>query len=144
MLFDYQIYTTRRDEMVNITSMVRESVLKSGVENGTCLVYNPHTTAAITINEGSDPDVTADMIMAMDKLIPQKDGYNHFEGNSAAHIKSSLFKTNTQLIVHDGDLLLGRWQAVYFCEFDGPRQRKFYVKIQKDSDENIMEDINKN
>lgn len=140
MLFEYQIYTTRQNEMVNITGMINESVAKSGVKEGTCIVFNPHTTAAITINEGADPDVTSDILMEMSKIVPQSDNYRHFEGNSAAHIKSSLFKTSTQIIIHEEKPLLGTWQAIYFCEFDGPRQRKFYVKVQKDMEEPVVLD----
>lgn len=144
MLFNYQIYTTRQNEMVNITGMVNESIAKSGVENGICVVFNPHTTAAITINEGTDPDVLSDMLMELGKIVPHSDGYKHFEGNSAAHIKSSLFKTSTQIILCDGKPLLGMWQAIYFCEFDGPRNREFYIKILQDpkiEDQNISNDI---
>jgi len=134
MLEKITLSTSKRDEMVNITRFVQKCVDNSGVEEGMCMVYNPHTTAAITVNESSDPDVTADILIELDKIVPWRDGYRHFEGNSAAHIKSSMFHTSTQLMVHEGRLLLGQWQAIYFCEFDGPRSRTFYVKIMPDSD----------
>ena len=115
--------------MLNIDSQVSEAVRKSGVSDGICLVYVPHTTAGVTINENADPDVVRDIIMEMNKMAPYNDHYRHSEGNSAAHIKSSLFSASITLIVHDGQLLQGVWQSVFFCEFDGPRSRRFYVKV---------------
>jgi secondary thiamine-phosphate synthase enzyme len=126
------VRTRKNVEMVDITSDVRKVVRGSGVTSGTCLVFCPHTTAGITINENADPDVVRDMVMEMNKVIPFDDGYRHGEGNSAAHIKSTLFGPSLQLIIEKGDLVLGTWQGVYFCEFDGPRQRRVHIKIQKD------------
>jgi secondary thiamine-phosphate synthase enzyme len=118
--------------MVDITSKVREAVRSSGVSSGLCLVFCPHTTAGITINENADPDVVRDMVMEINKVIPLDDGYHHGEGNSAAHIKSTLYGPSLQLIIDGNDLVLGTWQGVYFCEFDGPRNRKVHVKVVKD------------
>ena len=119
-----------QSEMIEITAQVRDAIVASGVVSGIALVYTPHTTAAITINENADPDVTIDMVKAMDKLIPHEDGYRHLEGNSAAHIKSSLFGASVQLIVDQGQPVLGTWQGVYFCEFDGPRRsRQVHIQV---------------
>jgi len=123
------VRTGSRTELVDITADVREVVRKSGVASGLCLVFCPHTTAGLTINENADPDVVRDIIKETGKLVPADDGYRHSEGNSDAHIKSSLFGPSLQFIVEGGDLLLGTWQGVYFCEFDGPRSRKVYVKV---------------
>jgi len=115
-------------EMVDITSEVKAAIFDLGIRNGIILVYTPHTTAAITINENADPDVCRDMVMEINKIVPMQDGYRHLEGNSAAHIKSSLYGVSEYLIVNNDVLVLGTWQGIYFCEFDGPRQRKVYVK----------------
>ena len=114
--------------MIDITSEVREAVGILQIQDGFVLVYTPHTTAAITINENADPDVCRDMVMEINKIVPMQDGYRHLEGNSAAHIKSSLYGVSEQLIVDNGALVLGTWQGIYFCEFDGPRQRKVHIK----------------
>lgn len=118
-----------RCEMIDITSQVREAIRASGVVDGLALIYTPHTTAAITINENADPDVVHDMLNGLDQLVPLRDGYRHAEGNSAAHIKSSLFGASETLIVENGQTQLGTWQGVYFCEFDGPRSRKVLIKL---------------
>ena len=118
--------------MVDLTSRVREAVRSSGVPSGLCLVFCPHTTAGITINENADPDVVRDMVMEINKVVPMDDGYRHGEGNSAAHIKSTLYGPSLQIIVEDNDLVLGTWQGIYFCEFDGPRDRRVHVKVVKD------------
>lgn len=123
------VRTTKAVEMVDITSQVRQVVTSSGVTSGLCLVFCPHTTAGITINENADPDVVRDMLMEVNKVIPFDDGYRHGEGNSAAHIKSTLFGPSLQLIVDGNDLVLGTWQGIYFCEFDGPRDRRVHVKV---------------
>ena len=128
MLFQYTLSTPRED-FYNITAHVREAVTKSGVTNGIAVVYCPHTTAGITINENADPDVVRDMILGLSKAYPDHPEFRHGEGNSAAHLKASAIGSSVNVIVEDGRLLLGTWQGIYFCEFDPPRQRKFYVKI---------------
>ena len=123
------VSTSSRTEFVDVTAQVRAAVKKSGVKSGVCVLFVPHTTAAVTINENADPDVTRDMRTEIDKVIPFDDGYAHTEGNSAAHIKSSLVGCDQTLLVEKGAPVLGTWQGVYFCEFDGPRTRKLYVKV---------------
>lgn len=123
-----QVRSRQQVEMIDITREVREAVARLDIEDGIVLVYTPHTTAAITVNENADPDVCRDMVMEINKIVPMQDGYHHREGNSAAHIKSSLYGVSEQLIIDHGALLLGTWQGVYFCEFDGPRQRKVHIK----------------
>lgn len=129
MLLQFDIKTNSRIEMIDITDRVSEHIRKSKISDGLCLVYVPHTTAGITINEGADIDVQRDIIAELNKVIPFSDGYHHSEGNSAAHIKSSIIGASISLIINKGKLILGTWQAVYFCEFDGPRNRKVYIKI---------------
>ncbi len=129
MLYELVVPTATTTEFVNITSKVKDCVLKSGVQNGICYVYVPHTTAGLTINENADPDVVHDMLKVLNKVIPFDDRYLHMEGNSAAHIKASLMGLSQHLIISNGRLLLGTWQGIYFTEFDGPRRRKAYVKI---------------
>ena len=114
--------------MIDITSEVKSAVYEFNIKDGIFLVYTPHTTAGITINENADPDVCRDMVMEINKIVPMQDGYRHLEGNSAAHLKSSLFGASEQLIINNGELVLGTWQGIYFCEFDGPRQRMVYIK----------------
>lgn len=121
--------THARTEMVDITSKIQQSVRESGIESGICTVFVPHTTAGITINENADPDVVSDILKEVNKIVPFEDGYLHMEGNSAAHIKASMFGFSQQIIVEGGRLMLGTWQGIYFCEFDGPRNREVYVKI---------------
>lgn len=123
------VRTDRHTQMKDITDQVRQAVRDSGVQEGLCVVFTPHTTAAITINENADPDVVRDLNMELGKIIPWEDGYHHMEGNSAAHLKSSLVGASEQIIIEDGRLLLGTWQGIYFCEYDGPRQRRVHVKI---------------
>jgi len=132
MLFEFQIQSDSQTQFINITSKIREIVSKSGVKQGICHIFVPHTTAGITVNENADPDVVSDMLMELNKIIPFDDRYRHMEGNSAAHIKSSLMGCSTNVIIHNGTLLLGTWQGIYFTEFDGPRHRKVYVKIMED------------
>lgn len=115
--------------MIDITRRVQEFVNQSGIQNGVCTVFIPHTTAAVTINEDADPDVSRDMLVALDKLIPWQDNYHHQEGNSAAHLKSSLIGVSAQIMIEEGKLILGTWQGIYFCEFDGPRNRKANIYI---------------
>ncbi|MCD6312141.1 MAG: YjbQ family protein [Elusimicrobia bacterium] len=132
MIKSIELKTHGRTELIDITGDVASAVKLSGVKEGTAFVFVPHTTAAVTINENADPDVKRDILMEMNKLVPFDDGYSHAEGNSAAHIKSSLFGAGLTVIISGGKLLLGTWQSIYFCEFDGPRNRRFCVKIQKD------------
>jgi secondary thiamine-phosphate synthase enzyme len=122
--------TSRREELVDITSSVENAVGKSGISSGLCVLYCPHTTAGITVNEGADPSVAQDMVMGLQKLIPGDWNFSHMEGNSDAHIKASLIGPSETVIVDDGRIVLGTWQRVFFCEFDGPRKRVFFVKIQ--------------
>ena len=129
MIFEIPLRTNSRTEFINITSQVHDAVVKSGVREGVCLVYAPHTTAGLTINENADPDVTEDIASSLEKLAPWKAGYEHMEGNSAAHIKSSILGVSKQIIVNGGRLVLGTWQGIFFVEFDGPRTRKVFVKV---------------
>ena len=123
------IRTNKHSEMKDITRQVQQVVTGSGVKEGICTVFIPHTTAAVTINENADPDVVRDFTMEIGKIVPWEDGYHHFEGNSAAHLKSSMIGFSEQIIIEDGRLVLGTWQGIYFCEYDGPRGRKVIVKI---------------
>ena len=125
----YDLRTSARSDMVNITERVRQAVRESGVTDGTVTVFVPHTTAGVTINENADPDVVRDLLYELDRMVPWEDGYHHFEGNSAAHIKATLTGASVQVIIENGKLLLGTWQGIYFCEYDGPRNRHFLVKI---------------
>lgn len=129
MLQEFSVATHSRVEFVRLTKEVQKVVAESGVQNGLCHVYVPHTTAGVTINEGADPDVQRDMIMELNKIVPFEDGYLHAEGNSAAHIKASMMGSAASVFVQDGRLVLGTWQAIFFCEFDGPRNRRVLVNI---------------
>ncbi len=124
----FSVHTTDRTGMSNITAQVSDAVKKSGIQNGLCYVYIPHTTAGVTINESADPDVVSDMVMELNKVIPFQDRYLHSEGNSAAHIKTTLVGSSENIIVEDGRLMLGTWQGIFLCEFDGPRTRQVWVK----------------
>ncbi|MGD9343229.1 MAG: secondary thiamine-phosphate synthase enzyme YjbQ [Desulfuromonadales bacterium] len=115
-------------ELIDITGDVMNCILQDDIVEGLAVIYTPHTTAAITINENADPDVSRDIIMGIDKLVPLHDEYRHLEGNSAAHIKSSLFGASETVVISQGKPVLGTWQGVYFCEFDGPRQRRIHVQ----------------
>lgn len=123
------INTKCRDSMIDITNIINEEINQRKINNGICVVYIPHTTAGITINENADSDVVKDLIRKLDEIIPWNDNYRHLEGNSAAHLKSTICGFSQTLIINDGKLVLGTWQSVYFCEFDGPRVRNFYIKI---------------
>ncbi len=126
----FDIRTASRNQFVEITGQVREAVKQSGVRAGCCLVYCPHTTAGLTINENADPDVVHDMLLWLNRTIPKdQSGFRHGEGNSDSHIKASLLGSSVMVIVEDGDLVLGQWQGIWFCEFDGPRTRKFMVQV---------------
>ena len=128
-MFKLNVETKEHAQLIDITGLVRSAVTESGVKEGICTVFVPHTTAAVTINENTDPNVTKDFIMEMDKIIPWMDGYRHLEGNSAAHLKSSIIGVSEQIPIENGRLVLGMWQGIYFCEFDGPRNRMVYVDI---------------
>ena len=121
--------TTAHSQMLAVTDRIQQAVDSSGVRAGVCHIYVPHTTAAVTINENADPIVVGDVLHAVDALVPWNDAaYRHAEGNSAAHVKAIFFGASETVPVNDGRLLLGTWQGVFFCEFDGPRQRHFFVK----------------
>lgn len=130
MVYNFNIHT-ERENFYNITSYVRQAVNESVVSDGIAVVYCPHTTAGITINENADPDVVTDLLYALDKTYPDRPQFRHLEGNSAAHLKASCIGSSVTVIIQDGSLLLGTWQGIYFTEFDGPRSRKFFVKIIK-------------
>jgi secondary thiamine-phosphate synthase enzyme len=126
----FSVKTHSREELIDITAEVRRAIEKSGISNGICVVYTPHTTAAITINENADPDVQSDMIRGMAHLDIESVRFDHMEGNSPAHIKSSLFGCSETIIVENGNPVLGTWQGIYFCEFDGARNRKVHVFVR--------------
>lgn len=123
------VNSEKRNEFVDISSKVKEVVRKSGVKEGVCFLFCAHTTAALTINENADPSVQDDIINYLNKLVPADKGYLHSEGNSDSHIKSSLLGASLQVIIEKSKLVLGTWQGIYFCDFDGPRSRKVYIKI---------------
>jgi len=125
---EFTIQTAGRSDFVDLTAQVQDAVAQLDVNDGVILVYVPHTTAAVTINEGADPDVVRDIDMELNKIVPWQDGYRHAEGNSAAHLKTSLVGSSELLIVVGGRLNLGTWQKIWFCEFDGPRRRR--VQLQ--------------
>ncbi len=132
-IFDqvFKLGTLKRSEMVDITAQIQEYVRKCGVDTGRVTVFCPHTTAAITINENADPDVQHDILLTLNELFPQhRSGYRHNENNSDSHIKASLFGASETILVKDSTLVLGTWQGIYFCEFDGPRTRKFMVTVE--------------
>lgn len=122
------VKTRSRIEMVDITSSVQKEISKSKTSNGTCHVYVPHTTAGITINEGADPAVCKDIMDKLNELVPANAGYRHMEGNADSHIKASLMGSSVFVVVENGHLVLGTWQKIFFCEFDGPRSRRAYVE----------------
>ncbi len=122
---------TEREQFYDITNQIQTTVAEANVSEGTCTIYCPHTTAGITINENADPDVVKDVLLGLDKAFPDRSEFRHMEGNSSAHLKSSCIGASETVIIHKGKLILGRWQGVYFCEFDGPRHREYYVHIQE-------------
>lgn len=132
MLETIQVNTPDRSAAVDITNLVARKVRDSGVRSGVCLVYIPHTTAGVTVNEGADPSVMEDVLNGLDKLAPWRAGYKHAEGNSAAHIKAILVGGSAQIIIENGCLLLGTWEHIFLCEFDGPRTRKIRIKVIAD------------
>lgn len=128
-LFKFQIETHQKQSFTNLDHYLNEAIRDSGVSDGMLLVYCPHTTAAITINENADPDVKVDLKLGMNETFPNRADYVHMEGNSDGHMKSSVVGASEMLILANGKLILGTWQSVYFAEFDGPRHRTFYVKL---------------
>lgn len=125
----FSVQSDDRTSIIDITHKIQSLVTESGINNGVCYVFIPHTTAAVTINENADPDVKSDLLMEINKVIPFSDSYRHMEGNSAAHIKASLFGNSEMIFVENGRLQLGTWQGIFFCEFDGSRTRKVWVNI---------------
>ena len=129
MLREIPVRTRKRNELIDITGGVRAMVTDSGVREGLCHIFVPHTTAAVTINEKADPDVPRDIMETLSRMVPEGEGYRHTEGNSDAHIKSALIGATAFIPVSDGDIVLGTWQAIFFCEFDGPRSRRCFVNV---------------
>ena len=129
---EINVRTNSQTEMIDITDLVQTVISEKKIKSGICVVFTPHTTAAVTINENADPDVPHDIINALEKTLPQSVQYRHSEGNSPAHVKSSLVGVSELVLVENGRLVLGTWQAIFFCEFDGPRQRKVIVKFIPD------------
>lgn len=126
----FEITTYARTELLDITDTVSQYVRESGIQNGICTIFVPHTTAAVTINENTDPNVLYDITTFLNKLVPNLASFRHGEGNSDAHIKSSMIGCSISIIVENGNLQLGTWQGIFFCEFDGSRKRKFYVEVK--------------
>ncbi len=127
MIRQFTLQTSKRNEFIDITARIQDMI--EDVSEGVITVYSPHTTTAVTINENADPDVPRDILKKLEQLIPQRDNFSHIEGNSDAHIKASLFGSSVRVIVKDGQLLLGTWQSIFFCEFDGPRTRNIYLQF---------------
>lgn len=123
------VKTSARTELIDITSQIAEQVKKSGVSDGLCMLYVPHTTGAVTINESADPSVRGDILMILNQIVPWEANYKHLEGNSPAHVKATLVGASELLAVENGALVLGTWQGIFFCEFDGPRTRNIHVRI---------------
>ena len=132
MLETLSVRTTTRTEFLELTTKVQELVRRSGVAEGLCHIFVPHTTAAVTINENTDPSVKADILMVLAKLISDQESYRHLEGNAPAHVKASVLGSQLTVLISGSRLLLGTWQGIFFCEFDGPRSRRVHVKIVKD------------
>ena len=129
MIKEISVKTSSRVELIDITHLVEKTVSESKVKSGLCTIYVPHTTAAVTINENADPSVRSDITKELNKIVPFDDNYSHLEGNAAAHIKASIIGPSETILVNGGSLVLGTWQGIYFCEFDGPRNRKVIMKI---------------
>ena len=123
------VKTRERTELIDITSDINQLIQKKGVDQGLCMLYVPHTTAAVTINESADPSVKSDILMVLNQIIPWEANYRHLEGNSPAHVKSSLVGPSELIAIENHNLVLGTWQGIFFCEFDGPRTRKMHVRI---------------
>ena len=124
-----EVRTQAKEALVDITGRIREEISSSGIQSGICSVYVPHTTAGVTINENADPSVKEDILMTLGKMVPDSLPYRHSEGNSPAHVKASLIGSSVSILIEDGQLSLGTWQGVFFCEFDGPRNRKTFIKV---------------
>ena len=131
MIHKFKVRTSGRCEMSDITREVQGVVRENGLESGVCHVFVPHTTCALAVNENADPDVRADIVKKLSEVIPEEDGYSHAEGNSDAHIKAVLAGSSLSVFVEEGALMLGTWQALYLCEYDGPRPREVWVKLIK-------------
>ncbi|PLX84598.1 MAG: hypothetical protein C0617_07095 [Desulfuromonas sp.] len=125
-----EVVSRQQVELIDVTAEVRRAIRESGARSGLAVLFVPHTTAAVTINENADPDVVRDLAMELNKIVPFEDNYRHAEGNSAAHLKSSLVGAGETLLVENGEPVLGTWQGIYFCEFDGPRRRRLHIKVQ--------------
>lgn len=123
------IRSSKKVEFIDLTWRIEEEIKDAGVKEGFCIIYVPHTTAGITINENADPDVVRDIITRLDTIAPESANYAHTEGNAPAHVKASIIGSSASVIVENGRLVLGRWQGIFFCEFDGPRSRELYIKI---------------
>lgn len=132
MIQKFQVKSSKQTEFIDISREVREIVKKSGIKDGLCIIFIPHTTAAITINENADPSVVKDIIMQLNKIVPSEDRYQHLEGNSPAHIKATLIGSSKAIFIDSGQLVLGTWQGIFLCEFDGPRVRTIYIKLISD------------
>ena len=130
MPISINVKTSKRIDMVDITSSLEREVSKSGIRDGLCVVYVPHTTAGVTINEGADPAVCRDILSKLNEMVPPDANYHHLEGNSDSHIKASLIGSSVSVIVEKGNLVMGTWQRIFFCEFDGPRSRKVFVTVK--------------
>lgn len=129
MMTTLDVRTSERNQLLDITNQIRKVVKDSGVSDGTCLVFVPHTTAAVTINENADPTVKQDILMMLNKLVPMDREFRHAEGNSDAHVKATLTGSSVSVIIENGDIILGTWQGIFFCEFDGPRSRRVHVQV---------------
>lgn len=129
MLKQFSVRTSNRCEMIDITGQIRSILKESGYQSGTCQVYVPHTTAGVTINENADPDVPRDILATLERLVPLHGNYRHSEGNSDAHMKASLMGSSQTVFFENGNLTLGTWQSLFFCEFDGPRTRSVFIKL---------------
>jgi len=129
MSMEYRIKTNKSQEFIDITHLINEEIKRTNVKDGIAVVFVPHTTAGVTINENTDPDVVEDILSSLNKSFPVNGNYLHYEGNSHAHIKASLMGSSCTVIIENGRMKLGTWQGVYFCEFDGPRDRKVYIKV---------------
>lgn len=126
---EYRIKTTKPQEFIDITNLINKEIRKRNIQDGIAVVFIPHTTAGVTINENTDPDVVEDILSSLNRVFPVRGNYRHYEGNSHAHIKASIMGSSCTIIIEGGKLKLGTWQGVYFCEFDGPRDRKVYIKV---------------
>ena len=125
------VKTKAKTELIDITSEIQQVVRSQGFSDGLCMLYVPHTTAAVTINESADPSVRSDILMVLNKIVPWEAGYHHLEGNSTAHVKATLVGASEMIAIENGKLVLGTWQGIFFCEFDGPRTRKLHVRLFK-------------